>query len=142
LPLVLPTQALTGVGGDLILDKHYYVPLKYRPGTGGSSDQRSASLVPGQSQRTSTKISRYETLVEDQCPIGWNQLIFGRWSTLWATHHCRTSNDRKSIQPHQPWHWLDQSHNYSDLDPLSQSLARPKSSPQSTNQNLAGRHRA
>jgi hypothetical protein len=47
--------------------------------------------------------------------------------------------------PHQPWHWLDQSQNCSHLDPLPQFLALPKSSPpqpQSTNQNLAGRHGA
>jgi hypothetical protein len=31
--------------------------------------------------------------------------------------------------PHQPWYWLDQSHHYSHLDPLSQRLDRPKSSP-------------
>jgi hypothetical protein len=34
--------------------------------------------------------SRYEgpypPLVEDQQCIGWNQLLFGRWSTLWTTH--------------------------------------------------------
>jgi hypothetical protein len=29
---------------------------------------------------------RYETLFEHQSSIGWDQLIFGRWSTLWATH--------------------------------------------------------
>jgi hypothetical protein len=31
--------------------------------------------------------------------------------------------------PHQSWHWLDQSHHYSHLDPLSQRPARQKSSP-------------
>jgi hypothetical protein len=34
-----------------------YGPLKYRPGIGGSFDQRSSSLVPGHSHRTSIKIS-------------------------------------------------------------------------------------
>jgi hypothetical protein len=63
-----------------------YGPLKYRPGIGGSFDQRSASLVPEYSQRTSTKMSWYETIVEHQSSICWDQLIFGRWSTLWATH--------------------------------------------------------
>jgi hypothetical protein len=29
---------------------------------------------------------RYETFVEHRSSIGWDQLIFGRWSTLWATH--------------------------------------------------------
>jgi hypothetical protein len=29
---------------------------------------------------------RYETLGEHQSSIDWDQLIFGRWSTLWATH--------------------------------------------------------
>jgi hypothetical protein len=55
--------------------------------------------------------------------------------------NCRTSNlQRQKILPsfpHQPRHWLDQSHHCSHLDPVSQRLARPKSSPprpQSTNQ--------
>jgi hypothetical protein len=32
------------------------------------------------------RFARYETLVEHQISIGWDQLIFGRWSTLRATH--------------------------------------------------------
>ena len=38
---------------------------------------------------------RYNTLVESQSSIGWNQLIFGRWSQLWAHHqleHLRRNN--------------------------------------------------
>jgi hypothetical protein len=30
--------------------------------------------------------SRYNSLVESQTDIGWDQLIFGRWSSLWTTH--------------------------------------------------------
>jgi hypothetical protein len=52
-------QTLTGVDGDLILDKHYYGirTAKIQTRHWWIFDQRSASLVPEYSQRTSTKTS-------------------------------------------------------------------------------------
>jgi hypothetical protein len=44
---------------------------------------------------------RYETLVEHQSTIGWDQLIFGRWSTLWATHQS-SYLQRQQILPTPP----------------------------------------
>jgi hypothetical protein len=40
----------------------------------------------------------YETLVEHQSSIGWDQPIFGRWSTLWVTHQS-SYHPRQKILP-------------------------------------------
>jgi hypothetical protein len=81
-------QTPIGVGGDLLLDKN----CSSLRTTQLQTRHWWIFLINGLHhwfQDTPTapvsRFPQYESLVAHQSSIGWDKLIFGRWSTLWAT---------------------------------------------------------
>jgi hypothetical protein len=91
-------QTLTGVGGD----RQALLRFTDRSNTDKALMDLLINSLHRWFQDTPSapvsRFSRYESLVEHQSSIGWDQLIFGRWSTLWATHQS-SYLQRQKIHP-------------------------------------------